>query len=414
MGRPRTVVCYICQREFGTASIGIHEKQCLKKWHDENNKLPPSQRRPEPVKPQGFGNFSDPGGGSGAAEQAIKTTGVDPNLDAYNAAASKAAQSNLVACKKCGRRFAADRVNLHEKYCHPPKARKPVYEARKPDFDLNILRQPLKTGQGGPPRAGSPPSRQPTPGPSSPASSSNGFPRCRYCNRTYAPDRIERHEANCHAPPLKKQTSGADRTADGTGRRAREPKQAVEGATGPAICQNCSENLPENAKFCPNCGTPCEKKCRNCAQVLSPGAKFCSKCGKPVQANRNNHIRKDSSKTQSIESAKSVAQVCNEPTKRTSNRPFVICYICGREYGTMSIGIHEPQCLTKWSIQNSRLPANQRLKAPVRPIIGANRDGSDELRNYNRAALSTSARNSGIKNSQEIPALFCVKKCTLK
>ncbi|KAL7062606.1 hypothetical protein AAHC03_01215 [Spirometra sp. Aus1] len=369
MGRPRTVICYICQREFGTASIGIHEKQCLKKWHDENNKLPPSQRRPEPVKPQGFGNFSDQGG-----EQAIKTTGTDPNLDAYNEAASKVAQSNLVACKRCGRRFAADRVNLHERYCRPPKERKPVYEARKPDFDLNILRQPLKTGQGGPPRVGSPAPRTPTPGPSTAASSSNGFPRCRHCNRTYAPDRIERHEANCHAPPLKtKATSGADRTAGGAGRRAREASPMAEDAGGFTKCQNCSENLPGDAKFCPNCGTPCQKRCDNCAQTLTPGAKFCSKCGKPVQANRNNHIRKDLSKIQSSDSGQSAAQVSNEPLKRKISRPFVVCYICGREYGTMSIGIHEPQCLTKWSIQNSRLPANQRLKAPERPTIIANR-----------------------------------------
>ncbi|NXH32181.1 ZN474 protein, partial [Myiagra hebetior] len=28
--------------------------------------------------------------------------------------------------------------------------------------------------------------------------------------------------------------------------------------------------------------------------------------------------------------------------------PTVICYICGREYGTKSISIHEPQCLKKW------------------------------------------------------------------
>ncbi|VDK81790.1 unnamed protein product [Dibothriocephalus latus] len=296
MGRPRTVICYICQREFGTASIGIHEKQCLKKWHDENNKLPPNERRPEPVKPQGFGNFSDQGGG-GISGQAIKTTGVDPNLDAYNEAASKAAQSNLVPCRRCGRRFAADRAKVHEQYCHPPKARKPVYEARKPDFDINILRTPLNAGQGGPPRMGSPGPRQPTPGQSN--------------------------------------------------------------------------------------------------------------------ANRNN-IRKEPSQVQSTESAQSVARASTEKTKTMINRPFVVCYICGREYGTMSIGIHEPQCLTKWSIQNSRLPPNRRLKTPEKPTIHTNRGGADDIRSYNRAALLTSARNIGIKDSQDIPALFCVRKCAIK
>ncbi|CAM4574069.1 unnamed protein product, partial [Caretta caretta] len=50
--RPPTVVCYICGREFGTKSIGIHEPQCLKKWHNENDMLPKHLRRPEPKKPE--------------------------------------------------------------------------------------------------------------------------------------------------------------------------------------------------------------------------------------------------------------------------------------------------------------------------------------------------------------------------
>ena len=50
--KPRTVVCYICGREFGTKSISIHEPQCLQKWHNENDKLPPNMKRPEPKKPE--------------------------------------------------------------------------------------------------------------------------------------------------------------------------------------------------------------------------------------------------------------------------------------------------------------------------------------------------------------------------
>ncbi|XP_059825629.1 zinc finger protein 474-like isoform X2 [Hypanus sabinus] len=50
--RPRTVFCYICGREYGTTSISIHEPQCLKKWHIENDQLPKHLRRPEPKKPE--------------------------------------------------------------------------------------------------------------------------------------------------------------------------------------------------------------------------------------------------------------------------------------------------------------------------------------------------------------------------
>ena len=52
-GGLKTVICYICGREFGSKSIGIHEPQCLEKWKVENAKLPKGQRRPLPKKPDG-------------------------------------------------------------------------------------------------------------------------------------------------------------------------------------------------------------------------------------------------------------------------------------------------------------------------------------------------------------------------
>ena len=30
--KPKALVCYICGREFGTASLEIHLKSCKKKW----------------------------------------------------------------------------------------------------------------------------------------------------------------------------------------------------------------------------------------------------------------------------------------------------------------------------------------------------------------------------------------------
>ncbi|GAB6026160.1 hypothetical protein CHUAL_012361 [Chamberlinius hualienensis] len=41
--------CRVCHREFGTTSINIHEPQCLQKWRNENNKLPPNRRCPTPI-----------------------------------------------------------------------------------------------------------------------------------------------------------------------------------------------------------------------------------------------------------------------------------------------------------------------------------------------------------------------------
>ena len=54
MPRPVGVMCFICGREFGKASIAIHIPQCEKKWNNEQLKLPKKQRRPVPSKPTEF------------------------------------------------------------------------------------------------------------------------------------------------------------------------------------------------------------------------------------------------------------------------------------------------------------------------------------------------------------------------
>ncbi|XP_068783049.1 zinc finger protein 474 isoform X2 [Struthio camelus] len=99
--RPPTVICYICGREYGTKSISIHEPQCLKKWHQENDMLPKHLRRPEPKKPD---------------ITSIQAKGFY-DLDSLNEAAWTSAQNQLVPCDICGRTFLPDRLSVHQKSC---------------------------------------------------------------------------------------------------------------------------------------------------------------------------------------------------------------------------------------------------------------------------------------------------------
>jgi len=113
--KPPSVVCYLCGREYGTKSIAIHEPQCLKKWHNENDKLPVSKRRPEPKKPQP------------AMDDVTKVKGTTDgkySIDALNEAAWQSAVQQLVACGKCGRTFNADRVAKHESVCNATPRKK--------------------------------------------------------------------------------------------------------------------------------------------------------------------------------------------------------------------------------------------------------------------------------------------------
>ena len=103
--KPRTVVCYICGREFGTKSISIHEPQCLKKWELENSRLPKHLRRPPPVKPTLPSMTGVPGGAY--------------DLEKMNQMAFDSAQSQLIPCQNCGRTFLPDRLPVHLRSCRP-------------------------------------------------------------------------------------------------------------------------------------------------------------------------------------------------------------------------------------------------------------------------------------------------------
>ncbi|XP_074032606.1 uncharacterized protein isoform X2 [Leptinotarsa decemlineata] len=98
--KPPLFPCYICGKLFTVNSIYIHEPQCLKMWKIENEKLPPSKRRPQPLKPD------------------IKFT-RDGKIDfeATNEANWQCHLSQLVPCKNCSRTFNPDRVDIHERSC---------------------------------------------------------------------------------------------------------------------------------------------------------------------------------------------------------------------------------------------------------------------------------------------------------
>lgn len=48
-------------------------------------------------------------------------------------------------------------------------------------------------------------------------------------------------------------------------------------------CHCCKTDLPENAKFCPNCGTKVQLLCPHCKIEVPENAKFCHQCGAVLQ-----------------------------------------------------------------------------------------------------------------------------------
>uniref|UniRef100_A0A914H5F6 Zinc finger protein 474 n=1 Tax=Globodera rostochiensis TaxID=31243 RepID=A0A914H5F6_GLORO len=99
------IYCYICGRQFGSKSIGIHQPQCLKKWKIQNEQLPKELRRHAPEAPKIIRN----------ADNSI-------DVNATNMAAYEASLAQLIRCANCGRKLAPERLQAHQRACtkeHP-------------------------------------------------------------------------------------------------------------------------------------------------------------------------------------------------------------------------------------------------------------------------------------------------------
>ncbi|KAI6190949.1 hypothetical protein M3Y97_00174100 [Aphelenchoides bicaudatus] len=77
--------------------------------------------------------------------------------------------------------------------------------------------------------------------------------------------------------------------------------------------------------------------------------------------------------------------IITEPARISRMPTAVYCYICGRQFGTKSIEIHQPKCLEKWRVQNQKLPKHQRKAEPVKPEIIRTHDGGIDMIATNEA-----------------------------
>ena len=57
--------------------------------------------------------------------------------------------------------------------------------------------------------------------------------------------------------------------------------QAVQQTTASSVetCVNCGRPMPNDAIFCPHCGTPKKRLCPNCNKEVGNGISFCPYCG---------------------------------------------------------------------------------------------------------------------------------------
>nr|CAH7729589.1 unnamed protein product [Callosobruchus chinensis] len=172
----RTLTCYLCGREFGSASLPLHEPKCLQKWERENATLPAHMRRKVPPKP-------------------------DPNIskDEWNKLAWESSQSTLMACHNCGRTFYPERLIVHQRSCRVPQ----VTMKNLPSADV-VSSQVVESTPSTPTSSRAPPTFE-----------------CYICGKKFGSHSIKIHEKQClkkwhtendslpvdmrSAPPLRKE-----------------------------------------------------------------------------------------------------------------------------------------------------------------------------------------------------------------
>ena len=114
--RPRGLICPLCGREYGTASLQIHMKSCRQKFELQQQDLPKNIRKSADKiiaayeKNQAMMNMQIGGG----------TYNLD---DLNNQAFDTYNKEALVPCSNCGRTFLPDRLIVHQRSClkHPKK-----------------------------------------------------------------------------------------------------------------------------------------------------------------------------------------------------------------------------------------------------------------------------------------------------
>ena len=115
--RPRGLICPLCGREYGTASLQIHMKSCRQKFELQQQDLPKNLRKSADKiiaayeKNQAMMNMRMGGSGTYNFDELNNQA-----FDTYNKEA-------LVPCSNCGRTFLPDRLIVHQRSClkHPKK-----------------------------------------------------------------------------------------------------------------------------------------------------------------------------------------------------------------------------------------------------------------------------------------------------
>ncbi|KAK9808816.1 hypothetical protein WJX72_004195 [[Myrmecia] bisecta] len=366
MPPPRMLMCYLCGREFGSASLGIHIPQCQAKWLAQEELKPKKERRALPKEPAAL-----TGGAMPKGEKAIE----EFNNKMYDQFES----GTLQHCEYCGRSFRDEAFKKHQSLCTADKPFKPAgtglgaqslstklepglvsgtahakavlperpkQEARSAVDSLKKDTNPALSKSLDSAKASAAPKAK---GCSSiRASMDNGYPAerpraytCYLCGQQYGSKSLPIHIPQCQEKWVK----------------VEEQKLKKERRPVPPPPPELTDELPTdpagidafNDAMYGYWSKVSLVKCAGCGRTFRPEAlehhrKACSGGGAPVNVMAGTGGFNDSLRP----------------------RGFT-CYLCGQQYGSASLAIHIPQCQAKWLAVEAQKPKNERRALPPQP-----------------------------------------------
>lgn len=148
---PRTIICYICGRQYGVHSYDIHLKQCKDLWIAREGQKPKKERRPLPPDPMmaragGQAVGGEAGIGVDAQSSAMKRESSSgrgmqissADIAAMNAAAQETYNNvSLAQCEWCGRSFLIEKLVIHNRSCTQDNPARRVTDSVKRGNSIN-------------------------------------------------------------------------------------------------------------------------------------------------------------------------------------------------------------------------------------------------------------------------------------
>jgi zinc-finger of a C2HC-type len=407
---PRFLTCHICGEKFGKSSLPIHQKRCEELFLKREARKPASKRRALPQAPAHI-------------DAGAKLTGAD--IDAFNSAADEAFNTaTLQPCQNCSRTFRPEALEIHMRSCkklnktapvgalprrmrrkapysppQSPASRPSAHSSSSPAARRRFASQTdsehkhgTRTTVTGPGPGGDRVS------PSTPTSNrsvrkSRGAPKnrmaqtmpvkslrrprtimCWLCGREFGSSSLLIHEKRCKAL-FKQQQKAQPREL-----RRRMPRLPDDFPEPPVNSKSMAEIQEYNDRAFEFYNSTSLVPCRICTRTFKPESlevhlRSCAAAHPPEDL------------------------FASKIKQQDATRPkFIMCYLCGREFGQASFNIHQQRCKDLYLEKEQQKLRRERRPLPrlpadfPEPPLGS--QDINEIQAYNDVAFEFYNSNS--------------------